>query len=84
MYVLIPASDFYPKSKYIYLFLLLIFVDKLISTPKIITVSPNPIPGDKKLPCLSNQIPYPEYLYLLISAFSVRISASNKQFCSVG
>ena len=64
--------------------MLLIFVDKLISTPKIITVLPNPIPGDKKLPCLSNQIPYPEYLYFLIAAFLVRISASNKQFSSVG
>ena len=65
-------------------FLLSIFVDELISTPKIITFLPNPTPGDEKLSCLSNPIPYPEYLYLLISAFLVKLTALNKQFSSVG
>ena len=43
-------------------------VDELMSTPKIITFLPNPVPGNEKLPCLSNPILYPEYPYLLMLA----------------
>ena len=35
---------------------LLIFVDELISTPKIVTFLPNQERGNEKLPCLSNPI----------------------------
>ena len=78
-----PCVGPLPKIK-ISFFLLSIFVDELISTPTIMTFLPSPVPGNEKLPCLSNQIPYPEYLYLSISAFLVRVTASNKQFSSVG
>ena len=54
-----------------------------MSTPKIITFLPNPVPGYEKLPCLSNPNPYVEYLYLSISAFLVRLTAPDKQFSSV-
>ena len=67
----------------IYFFLLSIFVDELMSTPKIITFLPNPVPGNEKLPCLSNPIPYPEYPYLSMSAFLVKLTAPNKQFSKV-
>ena len=43
--------------------------DELISAPKIIIFLPNPITGKQKVPFISNPIPYPEYLYLSISAF---------------
>ena len=55
-----------------------------MSTPKYITFAPNLTPGNKKLPCLSNSIPYPEYLYLSISAFLVKLTPPNKLFSSVG
>ena len=64
-------------------FLLSIFVDELISTPKIITLRPNSVPGNEKLPCLSNSMPYPEYPYLSMSAFLVKLTAPNEQFSSV-
>ena len=41
-------------------------------------------PGNEKLPLLSNPIPYPEYPYLPISAFLVKVTAPNKQFFNVG
>ena len=74
-----------PKSK-ISFFLLSIFVEELISTQKIIIFLPNPIPGNEKLLCLLNPIPYPypEYLYLSISTFLVKLSAPNKHFSSIG
>ena len=53
-----PCVRHLPKCK-IFFFLLSIFVDELMSTPKIIKFRPNPIPEDEKLPCLSNPIPYP-------------------------
>ena len=66
-------------------FLLSIFVDELISTPKIITFLPVTPLGWEKKPCLSNLIPYPEYLYCSISAGClVKLTALNKQFSSVG
>ena len=41
----------------------------------IITFLPNPLPLDnEKLPCESNPVPYPEYLYLSKSAFLVNSS----------
>ena len=45
---------------------------------------PNPVPGNEKLPCLSNPIPYPAYLFLLILAFLVRLTALNNQFSTAG
>ena len=51
-------------------FLLSIFVDELISTPKIITFLPISLPIENKV-FLSNPIPYPEYPYLSISSFLV-------------
>ena len=53
---------------------------KLISTPKINTFWPYPPPGNEKLSLLSNPIPYPEYPYLLMSAFVVKVTAPNKQY----
>ena len=44
-------------------------VDKLMSTPTIITFLPNPVPGNEKRPCLSNPISYPENPYN-VSIFS--------------
>ena len=44
-------------------------MEELISTPKIITLLPNLPPEIEKISCLSNPSPYPEYLYLSISAF---------------
>ena len=55
----------------IYFFFLSTCTEELVSTPKIITFLPNPVTGNEELPCLSNPITYPEYLYLLISAFLV-------------
>ena len=52
----------------IYFFLLSVCGDELISTPKIVTFLANPIAGNPNVPFISNPIPYPEYLYLSISA----------------
>ena len=71
-----------PKIKISFL-LSSIFVYELISTPKFITFLPNLVPGNEKLPYLSNPIPYSEYFHLQISAFLVRLTAPNKQFSSV-
>ena len=45
-----------------------------MSNPKIITLQPNPPAKNEKVPRLSNPIPYPEYLYLSISAFLVDLT----------
>ena len=66
------------------LFVLSIWSVKLIPTTKIITFWPNPPPGNKKLPFLPNPIPYPDYPYLSIPAFLVKVTAPNKQFFNVG
>ena len=71
-------SELYPKSKYLF------SLDELVSTPHIITFLPNPVPGNEKLPRLSNPFPYPEYLYLLTSAFLFKVTVPNKKFSSVG
>ena len=67
-----------------YFFLLSMWVEKLISTPEINTFWPNSTPGNEKLDLLSNPTPEPEYPYLSISAFSVKVTAPNKQFFNVG
>ena len=64
--------------------LLSIFVDELISTPKIITFLPVPPLGCKKNPFLSNPMSYLEYLHLSISVFLVNVTAPNKQFSNAG
>ena len=64
-------------------FLLSIFDDEIISTPKIITFLPVSLPNEKVV-SVSNPIPYPEYLYLSMSAFLVNLADPNKQFSSVG
>ena len=56
------------------------WIDEFISAPKIIIFWPNLPPGNEKLPLLSNPIPYPEYSYLSISAFLVKVTAPSKQF----
>ena len=48
-----------------------------MSTPEIITFLPNPVPGNEKLQCLSNPIPYLEYPYLSMSAFLVRLTTTS-------
>ena len=58
--------------------------EEFISAPKINRFWPNPPPGNEKLDLLSNPIPEPEYPYLSISAFLVKVTAPNKQFFSVG
>ena len=64
--------------------LLSILVDELISTPKIIIFLPVPPKGCEENPCSLNGIPYPEYLYLSMSAFLVHLTAPNNAFVSVG
>ena len=64
--------------------LLLECVELLKSAPKIITFLPYPRLGYEKLPLESDPIPYPEYLYLSISALFVNLTAPNRQFCKVG
>ena len=59
---------FLPRTKML-LVLLLACKELLKSAPKIITFLPYPPLGCEKLPFESNPIPYPEYLYLSISAF---------------
>ena len=65
------------------LVLLLACVELLKSAPKIITFLPYPPLGCVKLPLESNSIPYPEYLYLPVSAFFVNLTAPNGQFSKV-
>ena len=66
------------------IFLSSMCAEKLTSTPKINTFWPNPRPGNEKLDILSNPISQPEYPSLSISAFLVKVTASNKQLFSVG
>ena len=71
-----------PRTKMIFV-LLLECVDLLKSAAKIITLLSYPPLGCEKVPLESNPIPYPEYLYLSISAFFVNLTAPNRQFCKV-
>ena len=59
-----------PRTK-ILLVLLLACEELLKSAPKMITFLSYPPHGCEKPPLESNLIPYPEYLYLSISAFFV-------------
>ena len=63
--------------------LLLTCVELLKSAPKIITFTPFVPSACKKLPFESKPMPYPEYLYLLISAIFVILTAPNKTFFKV-
>ena len=63
--------------------LLLACVELLRSAPKIITVTPYLPSVCKKRPFASKPMPYPEYLYLLISALFVILTAPNKEFFKV-
>ena len=62
------------------LVLLLECTELLISAPKIITFLPYPPLVCVKLPLESNPIPYPEYLYLLISASFLNLTEPNRLF----
>ena len=53
------------------------------STPKIMTFTPYAPSACKKLPFESKPMPYPKYLYLLISGFFVILTAPNKEFFRV-
>ena len=53
--------------------------EELTSAPKSITFWAD-LPLEKKFPGESNLIPYPEYLYLLLSVFFVDLNAPSKQF----
>ena len=57
--------------------------EELISTSKIITTLPNLL-ATEEVSCLSNPIPYPEYLCLSKSAFFTNLTASSKEFFSTG
>ena len=53
-----------------------------MSTPKIIQFAPNSLPL-KNVPCQSNLMSYPEYLYSSIT-YSVKLTASKKELSNVG
>ena len=63
--------------------MLLACIELSKSAPEIITFLLYPPLGCVKLPLESNPIPYPEYLYLSISASFVDLTAPNRQFCTV-
>ena len=65
------------------LVLLFACLELLKSAPKLITFLLYPPLGCVKRPLESNPIPYPEYLYLPISAFFVNLTAPNRQLCKV-
>ena len=67
-----------PRTK-ILLVLLFACLELLKSAPKLTTFLPYPPLGCVKLHLESNPIPYPEYLYLSISAFLVNLTVPNKQ-----
>ena len=63
--------------------LLLACVELLKSAPKIFTFTPYVPSACKKFPFESKQMLYPEYLYLLISAYFVILTAPNKKLLKV-
>ena len=65
------------------LVLLLACVELLKSAQKVITFTPYVPSACKKLSSKSKPMLYPEYLYLLISAFFVIFTAPNKEFFKV-
>ena len=72
-----------PRIK-ISFFLLSTCTEELISTPKTITLQPNPLLGNVKVLLLSNPILYKKYLYSSVSAILIDLTAPNKQFSKVG
>ena len=52
-------------------------------SPKIITLQPIPPVENERVSPLSNPIRYPQYLYLSISAFSVNLTALDKEISKV-
>ena len=64
------------------LVLLLTCEELLVSAPKIKILLTYPPLECEKLPFESNPIPYPDYLYLLISTFFY-LTAPNRQFSKV-
>ena len=78
----IPCLKSLPRTKML-LVLLLACVELLKSASKIITFLPTPPLGCVKLHLESNPIPYPEYLYLSMSAFFVNLTVPNRQFSKV-
>ena len=75
----IPGIKSFLSTK-IFLALLLACVELLKSAPKIITFIPYVPSACKKLLFELKPMSYPEYLYLLISAFFVILAAPNKEF----
>ena len=73
-----------PSQELICIFLLSMWAEGLISTPKLSTFWQNLPPGNEKHDLLSNQIPQPEYPYLSISSFLDKVTALNQDFFSVG
>ena len=65
-------------------FLLSTCTEELMSTPQILTLQPNPPLENENVPCPSNPVLYPEYLYSSKLAFLVNLTAPNKQFSKVG
>ena len=63
--------------------LLLPCVELFKSASKIITFTPFVPSVCKKLPFETKPMPYPEYLYLLISAFCVILTTPNKKILKV-
>ena len=77
--VLILVLDLFQELKCP--FLLSIWTDELISTPKIIALLPKlPVGCEKKNAFPLNPMPYPKYLFFSTSAFLVNLTALNKQF----
>ena len=77
-----PCAGSFPRTNMSF-FLLSMCAEELMPTSKINTFSPNSTPGNEKLDLLSSPIPQPEYPYLSILAFLVKITAPNKQSFSV-
>ena len=77
LYISLPLINKY-LSVPLLLVLLSACTELLISAPKILTFLPTPPLGCEKLPFESNPILYPEYLYLSISSFFVKVTAPNK------
>ena len=78
----IPWMKYFPSSRML-LALLLACVELLNSAPKIITFIPYVPSACKKRPFESKPMTSPEYLYLIISAFFVILTAPNKYFFKV-
>ena len=82
MEYLVSAVNFVPFNPWVLpsprikisFFLVSTCTEELKSTPKIITLEPNPPVGNEKIPQLSNLIPGLEYLHSLILTFFANCS----------